>query len=170
MICRLGTVTEDDIARIMPSDIVICSDEHAPQNTETASRSDCEYFFQLIEKCDELNVPLLAQGVYARLLAHHYGGDIQAQPHKAEQGSVTLLRLVLAQEDSWLGNISHEYSAQSFRSDDILQLPLLALPLQNSELTQFQTFKIVGKVQYGVQWYNQHLTNLFIDTYVHQQS
>ncbi|MCW1929694.1 MAG: hypothetical protein KIH62_000070 [Candidatus Kerfeldbacteria bacterium] len=167
MIHRFATVTEEDIARITPSDIVICTDEVAPQNTDTLLRADRDEFSMLLHKCNELDVPVLAQGVYARLLAYEYGGVVQPQQHKAEQGSVLLFKLAPARDDAWLSGIEHEQSAISFRSDDIMQLPLLALPLQNSELTQFHTFKIVGKMQYGVQWYNQDLVTLFIKNTTH---
>lgn len=154
-------------------DIVMCVDSESPNTHGGTDQESIQLFRECADRCVAQQIPLLAQGVFARLLALAYDGQVLPQPHKAESGKTTIYRLAPAVEDPWCRTFPLEFSAESFRSDDIMQLPLLSIPLCNSELTQFQAFKIIGVPHYGVQWYAPDLHHSFIQfahTYVYQKS
>lgn len=166
MIHRIATLSEIRVSEIQSGDIVLCIDAQYLQRSDVSAQG---LFASVVERCGALEIPLLAQGGYAQLLAAYYGGVVAVQPQSAEQGDVALLRLTPGADDPWVSRMPAVCMAQSWRIDDILELPLVGVPLQNSERTQFQTFKIAGRAQYGIQWYTTTLIDLFIETYVYTQ-
>lgn len=172
MIFDIQTILDVHVVAPTAGDIVICSDSAAPVAVGSVDPDTVNFFRSLVVRCAQERIPMLAQGVFARLLALAYDSVVAPQPHKVEQGKTTIYRLAPAVDDPWLNTFPLEFPAESFRSDDIMQLPLLSIPLCNSELTQFQAFKIIGVEQYGVQWYEPNLHHSFIEfchTYVYQK-
>jgi hypothetical protein len=173
MIFDIRTILELRSVNPKLGDVVICSDAESPVTEGGTDQESIQSFRDFADACAVAHIPVLAQGVFARLLAFAYDGQVLPQPHKAESGKTTIYRLAPALEDPWCRTFPLEFPGESFRSDDIMQLPLLSIPLCNSELTQFQAFKIIGVPHYGVQWYAPDLHHSFIQfahAYVYQKS
>lgn len=124
---------------------------------KVSAREPQEHFDLLVQTFQwmmekEHRLPFFGFGYSARLLAFVAGADIQYRPQSREWGSVIIRRLSPAEGDPLLAGIPQEFHAHVFREDDIMTLPLLGIPLCNSDSTQYQMFKIAGKCIYGTQF------------------
>lgn len=113
--------------------------------------------------------PMMVVGRAARVLAQMLGGVVEPMLSREEKGETEIYRLSAGREDALFGQLPETFRADCYRVDDITQLPLQAVPLANSECTQFQAFKLAGKPVYGVQFEpDQTLQNQFIRLYSQQ--
>jgi GMP synthase-like glutamine amidotransferase len=106
----------------------------------------------LVQTIVERKLPLIGLCYGGHLLAAALGGVVEYRPTTKEVGSSLLHRLATCPpDDPLLGDMPSEVWANCGRTDDIMQLPLTAVPLYNSDKVQFHAFKIAGLPIYGFQ-------------------
>lgn len=113
---------------------------------------DSPHVEQVLQQALHDEQPFLAVGRAARVLAVLLGGTVAPMPSREEKGETEMYRLSAGREDPVFRDLPEVFVAPCFRLDDITVLPLQAVPLANSERTQFQAFKVAGKPIYGVQF------------------
>ncbi|MBI2411522.1 MAG: type 1 glutamine amidotransferase [Candidatus Kerfeldbacteria bacterium] len=112
-----------------------------------------DHLADIVRHCVAVGQPLLAVCYGAHVLAHALGGAVEYMPHRKELGTYNLHLLAPGREDALFHDMPEIFKANCGRTDDVIQLPVTAVPLVNSELVQFHAFKVAGKPVYGLQFH-----------------
>lgn len=112
-----------------------------------------EKLSELVRYCNEVAKPTFGLCYGAHLMAHALDGKVEYMPNQKEVSTYDMYTLPLAQDDPVFGDLPKVFPANCGRTDDIIELPITAVPFVNSDRVQFHAFKIAGKPLYATQFH-----------------
>lgn len=128
-----------------------------PGSAENVSKGEPENHIetlkQIVHSAVDRKKPLFGICYGAHLIAEAMGGVVEYKPETKELASVEMFRLATAEGDPLFSDVPEEFIANCTRTDDIVELPLQAIPLVNSNTIQFHAFKLIGVPVWATQFH-----------------
>lgn len=116
-------------------------------------RNNLDALVSLVKHCEKMGIPLLGICYGAHLIAHALGGVVEYKPNQKELGTYPIHVLEPGKDDVLFSQMPEHFPANIGRTDDIIELPITAVPLANSDKIQYHAFTIAGKPIYGLQFH-----------------